>query len=91
MELIKEQPFLAPGEAQKYRMIMDIHFPSLEDAYTPVEEARKQLIPFLSEPSVSKLSIQEFVNHQVVFEQACDVFKIRISSLAHDLPLSRSN
>jgi hypothetical protein len=84
MELIKEQTLLTPGDAQKYRMIMDIHFPSLKVAYASIEEARKRLVPFLSDPKVSKLSVEEFINYQVAFEKACDVFKDHVSSLAHE-------
>lgn len=85
MELIKEQTLLAPGDAQKYRMIMDIHFPSLKVAYLPVDEARKLIVPYFSSPSENKLSVQEFVNHQIAFEQACDLFKSKVSLLAHEL------
>jgi hypothetical protein len=84
MELIKEQTLLAPGDAQKYKMIMDIHFPSLKAAYTSVEEARKHLAPFLSDPKSNKLSTDEFISYQVAFEKACDAFKVHVSSLAHE-------
>lgn len=72
---------LAPGEAQKYGMILNVHFPSLLPAYSPVEAARQQVVPFLSDPSVSKLNTQDFVNAQVAFEKACKEFKSCISSL----------
>ena len=84
IELVKELKLLAPGEAQKYRMIIDIYFPALVQAYVPVEEARKRLVPFLSDPSVSKLSTQEFERHQVAFEEVCKDFKSKISSLAYE-------
>ncbi len=85
MELVNELTLLAPGEAQKYRMIMDLHFPSLAQAYAPVEAARKRLVPFLSDPSVSKLSTQEFEIYQVAFEEASKAFKSKVSSLAHEM------
>lgn len=72
---------LAPGEAQKYKMILDVHFPSLQDAYSAVEVARQKIAPFLSDPSESKLNAQDFVNAQAAFEEASEEFKSRISSL----------
>ncbi|SIQ61684.1 hypothetical protein SAMN05880558_104190 [Aeromonas sp. RU39B] len=84
IKLVNERTTLAPGEAQKYRMIMDLHFPSLVQAYAPVEAARKRLVPFLSDPSVSRLSTQEFKSNQVIFEEACEAFKSKVSSLAHE-------
>jgi hypothetical protein len=80
-EMIKKDTFLAPGEAQKYRMILDVHFPSLRTAYAPVETARQQIVPFLSDPSESKLSAQDFVKTQVAFEKACEEFKSCIASM----------
>ena len=47
---VNEFTLLAPGEAQKYKMIMEIHFPSLVKEYQPVETARKHIVPFLSDP-----------------------------------------
>lgn len=85
LETINGFALLAPGEAQKYKMILEIHFPSLRTAYSPVEAARKQIVPFLSDPSVSKLSAQDFVNAQVGFEEACEEFKSCISSLVSTL------
>ena len=84
MELVNGATLLAPGEAQKYRMIMDLHFPALSQAYAPVDAARKRLVPFLSDPSVSKLSTQEFESNQVAFEEACEAFKSKVSALAHE-------
>ena len=81
MDTVNGFTLLAPGEAQKYKMIIDIHFPSLRAAYSPVEAARQKIIPFLSDPSESKLNAQEFVNTQVAFEEACVEFKSCISSL----------
>ncbi|CAI2797558.1 hypothetical protein K7402_01035 [Pseudomonas fluorescens group sp.] len=82
-ELIQKQNILAPNEAQKYKMIMMVHFPSLAPAYEPVEAARKLLVPFLTDPSKSALSAREFDNLQKSFEKACETFKSEISSLAH--------
>lgn len=84
MELSKELRLLAPGEAQKYRMVMELYFPSLIQEYVSVEAARKHLVPFLSDPQISKLSVQEFESYQVAFEEACETFKSKISALAHE-------
>lgn len=86
LEGIRGLTLLAPGETQKYRMVMEIHFPSLIDEFAPVEAARKRLIPFFSDPSENKLSVQEFESHQAAFEQACEAFKSHVSSLAHEAP-----
>lgn len=84
MELVNRPTLLAPGEGQKYRVIMDLHFPSLAQAYVPVEAARHHIVPFFSDPSVSKLSAQEFESYQVAFEEACEAFKSKVRSLAHE-------
>jgi hypothetical protein len=76
---------LAPGDAQKYKMLLEVNFPRLREAYAPVEEARKKILPFLSDPKVSKLSVQDFTNAQVAFEKASEDFKSYISDLAQDL------
>jgi hypothetical protein len=82
LETVKSFTLLAPGEAQRYMMILAVHFPSLQTAYSPVETARARIVPFLSDPSASKLSAQDFVNAQVAFENVCEEFKSRISALA---------
>ena len=84
MNLVKSLTILAPGEAQKYRMIMELHFPTLVVAYEPVEAARKHIVPFLSDPAVSKLSAQAFQSCQVKFENACEIFKSKISTVARE-------
>jgi len=84
MELTSNNTFLAPGEAQKYRMVMELHFPSLAKEYELVDRARKNLVPFLSDPQISKLSPKDFESSQVVFESECGIFKSKISKLAHE-------
>jgi hypothetical protein len=81
LETVNGFTFLAPGDSQKYKMIINIHFPSLRNAYLPVEAARQQIVPFLSDPIVSKLCTQDFMNAQIAFEEACEKFKSCISSL----------
>lgn len=83
--IIKDLNVLAPGDAQKYKVIMAIHFPSLENEYEPVEAARKLIVPFLSDPKISRLSAQDFERFQILFENSCSVFKSKITSLAHTI------
>lgn len=83
LDHVNELSLLAPGDAQRYRMLMEIHFPSLVIEYTEVELARRRIVPFLDDPRESKLDVGEFEHLQVVFEQASDSFKAKISSLAH--------
>lgn len=83
-ETVKGFNLLTPGDAQKYMMILEVHFPSLKVAYAPVEEARSRIVPFLNDPAVNKLSAKEFEIVQVAFEEACEKFKSCISSLAHE-------
>ncbi len=83
--LINQSNTLPPGDAQKYKMIIMLHFPSLAHAYEPVEAGRKSLVPFLSDPSKSKLSISDFEESQRIFEKACETFKSELSSLAHTI------
>jgi hypothetical protein len=83
-DLVKSPTLLSPGDAQKYKMLLEVHFPTLREGYAPVEEARKKIVPFLSDPTVSKLSVQDFENAQLAFEEASKDFKSCISSLARD-------
>jgi hypothetical protein len=82
IELNSTQTLLAPGEAQKYKMIMTLHFPSLEIDYESVENSRSLLTPFLSNPSERKLTADDFEKSQIIFEKACDSFKLKVSALA---------
>lgn len=85
-ELVKSPTLLSPGDAaQKYKMLLEVHFPSLHEAYAPVEEARKKIVPFLSDPKVSKLSVQDFENAQLAFEEGSKNFKSCIGSLVRNL------
>lgn len=84
LDTVKGFNFLTPGDAQKYKMIMEVHFPSLKAAYVPVEEARARIAPFLSDPAITKLTAKDFESAQVAFEEACQEFKSCISSLAHE-------
>lgn len=74
---------LAPGDYQKYKMIMAVHYPSLLNDYKVVENARSLLSPFLSDPNESRLSASDFEKLQIHFEKQAEEFKIKISSLAH--------
>jgi hypothetical protein len=76
---------LAPGDVQKYKMLLQVHFPTLREAYAPVEEARKKIVPFLSDPKVSKLRVPDFTDAQVEFEKASEGFKSCIGALAQNL------
>jgi len=87
-ELVKELDLLAPGEAQKYKIIMLIHFPSLEEEYAPVETARKLIVPFLSDPRKNGLSTLEFEKLQSSFEKYCEIFKSKITQLAHTISIT---
>ena len=83
LELTKKCDLLAPGEAQKLKMLIDVHFPELEDKYKEVDLARGKIARFLCDPKESKLSGKDFVSAQEAFEGASSKFKEAISSLAH--------
>lgn len=83
LDHVNNLSLLAPGEAQKYKMLMEIHFPSLVSEYAVVEQARVRIVPFLTDPAESKLEAQAFENCQVAFEEAAVSFKEKVSSLAH--------
>ncbi|WP_141758610.1 hypothetical protein [Duganella sp. HH105] len=54
MESTKKQNLLAPGEAQKYKMLLELYFPILAPSYTHVEAGRRAITPFLCDPEVKK-------------------------------------
>jgi hypothetical protein len=86
LELVKSPTWVSSGDAaQKYKMLLEVHFPPLHEAYAPVEEARKKIVPFLSDPKVSKLSVRDFENAQLAFEEASERFKSCIGTLARNL------
>ncbi len=67
-ELVNSSTSVAPGDVQKYKMLLEVHFPPLRRAYAPVEDARKKLVPFLCDPKISELSVQDFESTQLAFE-----------------------
>jgi len=79
MELVKAQNSLLPGDAQKIKMLLNVHFPILTEAYKEVNEARGKIAPFLSDPAESKLSAKDFLAAQQNFEEVSAKFKTRIS------------
>lgn len=70
------------GEAQRYLMLLDLYFPTLRAEYTPIEEARAKLSPFLDDPSKTRLRADDFVELQKEFEDAAKRFKRSLCSFA---------
>ncbi len=82
-ELTSKCDLLAPGEAQKLKMLISVHFPELAEKYKEVDLARSKNTKFLCDPEKSKLSAKDFVVAQEDFEATCYKFKEAIGSLAH--------
>jgi hypothetical protein len=76
---------LLPGEFQKLKMLLFVHFPTLSGDFERVIEARDKIGPFLSDPSQSKLTLKDFEVAQKNFDKAAIDFKSKLSALAHDL------
>lgn len=74
---------LDAGEARKYKMILSVYFPQLAAEYNKVDIARSRLVPFASNPEISKLKVVDFLKAQELFEKECADFKSKISALAH--------
>lgn len=81
IELTKDSKIYAPGDAQKLKMLMNIHFPEIVSEYKKVDNARRLIVPFLSDPQENQLNFKDFVKLQESFEAVCAVFKIQISQL----------
>lgn len=79
MEIMKAQNTLLPGDAQKIKMLLNVHFPVLAQAYKEVDAARRKIAPFLSDPAESKLSAKDFELAQRSFEEVSSKFKTLIS------------
>jgi len=88
-ELMKQQKVPEPGEAQKYKVLMDIHFSSLNRAHARVELARKNLVPFLGDPKKKQLAVSDFDARMDEFEEACSAFKSAISEAAKETTVSQ--
>lgn len=83
LELTNKCDLLAPGEAQKLKMLIGVHFPELAEKYKEVDLARSKIAKFLCDPKEGKLSAKDFVVAQENFEATCSKFKEAIGSLAH--------
>ncbi|HDZ8893833.1 hypothetical protein [Aeromonas dhakensis] len=83
LELTNKCDLMAPGEAQKLKMLILVHFPELEENYKEVDLARSKIAKFLCDPEKSKLRAKDFVIAQEAFEATCYKFKKEIGSLAH--------
>ena len=81
IDLTKDSTMLAPGDFQKLNMLMNVHFPEIVSEYKKVDDARKKMVPFLSDPRESGLNPKDFVELQEKFESVCITFKIQISQL----------
>lgn len=83
MELTKPSEMLLPGEAQKIKMLLNVHFPLLAEAYKPVDDARRKIAQFLCDPAESKLTADSFIAAQKNFEAISADFKKKISEQAN--------
>ena len=86
MELTKDSAMFAPGDFQKLKMLMNVHFPEIASEHKKVDDARRKIAPFLSDPKESKLNPKDFVKLQEDFETVCATFKMQISNLANKAP-----
>lgn len=86
IDLTKDSTMLAPGDFQKFNMLMNVHFPEIISEYKKVEDARATMAPFLSDPQKSKLNPKDFVKTQENFESVCTIFKMQISQLINKDP-----
>ena len=82
LELTKTSDILLPGEYQRLQMLMNIYFPNLVVEYRLVDEARRHIVPFFSDPNESKLTAKAFAIAQEHFEAVTKEFKRKISDLA---------
>lgn len=81
----KNNTLLAPGETQKYKMLIDLYFPSLSEDYQAIEKARKAIAPYFSDPRQSGLNASDFKKLQIDFEREVQIFKSKIRDLAHEI------
>jgi hypothetical protein len=84
-ELTRKLNILETGDFQKITMLLNIHFHELLVLYKSVNIARKELVPFLSDPKETRLTAQSFIDKQEGFEDQCRIFKEKMSQLANRL------
>ena len=84
-QLIRERGALSEGELQRIRMLVAIYAPMLESDYEQVHAARKRNVPFLKDPSQSRLSKADFITAQNEFDAAARKFLELIASEARNL------
>ncbi len=86
IDLTKDSTMLAPGDFQKFNMLMNVHFPEIISEYKKVDYARSIIVPFLSDPQKSRLNPKDFAALQENFEAVCVTFKMHISQLINKDP-----
>ena len=82
LEQVQKNTLLLPGEAQKLKMLLNIHFQELMKDFQYVDKARGNLAPYLDDPKKSKLTAKNFCLAQTEFENACKDFKQKLSQLS---------
>ncbi len=70
---------------QKLKALLHIHFPELKEKYTPIDDARNDISPFLNDPKYSGLTEKEFCEKQDQFDSNCLDFKKALSGYATNL------
>ncbi|MBU0808421.1 MAG: hypothetical protein KKD30_00635 [Gammaproteobacteria bacterium] len=64
LDMTGKSDILAPGEAQKLKMLIFVHFPELASDYEEVNSARGEIARFLCDPKDSKLNSNDFIAAQ---------------------------
>lgn len=86
LEAINKKDAFLSIDAQKLKMLMNVHMPELLSEYKKVDAARSEIVPYItSAPEKNNLKANDFVKTQKHFEATCTEFKAYISELANDL------
>ena len=78
-EMVAKLEVLEKGDVQRLSMLLYLYFPALSTPYTAVQDARKAIVPFLSDRA--QANPESFVVAQELFEACCEGFKQAISTL----------
>lgn len=86
LESVNKKDNFLSVDAQKLKMLLNVHIPELLSEYEKVDAARSKIVPYImSTPEESNLNAKDFTKIQEHFEATCTRFKANISELANDL------
>ena len=84
-EMANKTDMVGHGEYQRFTMIAELHFPSLNAPYAQIEAVLKRKKPFYTNPLNDQIIIKDFEDCMKDFNIACAAYRSQVKSIAHDI------